>query len=78
MGTESFVRHLLAQGAIGLITTHDLALAKIAENMKEHAANFHFSDQLEDGRLRFDYKLTPGTVQTTNALELMRSIGLEV
>ncbi len=78
VGTESFVRHLLAQGAIGLITTHDLALAKIAEDMKDHAANFHFSDQLEDGQLRFDYKLTPGTVQTTNALKLMRSIGLDV
>jgi hypothetical protein len=78
VGTESFVRHLLAQGAIGLITTHDLALAKIAEEMKELAANFHFSDKLEDGELRFDYKLTPGTVQTTNALKLMRSIGLDV
>jgi len=78
VGTESFVRHLLAQGAIGLITTHDLALAKIADDMADRAANFHFSDQLEDGQLRFDYKLTPGTVQTTNALKLMRSIGLEV
>ena len=78
VGTESFVRHLLARGAIGLITTHDLALAKIAEEMTDRAANFHFSDQLEDGQLRFDYKLTPGTVQTTNALNLMRSIGLDV
>lgn len=78
VGTESFVRHLLARGAIGLITTHDLALAKIAESMADHAANFHFSDQLEDGKLSFDYKLTPGIVQTTNALKLMRSIGLEV
>ena len=49
IGTESFVRHLLARGAIGLITTHDLALAKIAEEMADHAANYHFSDQLEDG-----------------------------
>lgn len=78
VGTESFVRHLLARGAIGLITTHDLALAKIAESMADRAANFHFSDHLEDGQLQFDYKLTPGIVQTTNALKLMRSIGLEV
>ena len=78
VGTGSFVRHLLARGAIGLITTHDLALAKIAEEMADRAANFHFSDQLEEGQLRFDYKLTPGTVQTTNALKLMRSIGLDV
>jgi DNA mismatch repair ATPase MutS len=78
VGTESFVRHLLARGAIGLITTHDLALAKIAEEMADRAANYHFSDQLEEGQLSFDYKLTPGTVQTTNALKLMRSIGLDV
>lgn len=78
IGTESFVRQLVSRGAIGLITTHDLALAKIADEMAGHAANFHFSDQLVDGKLRFDYKLTPGIVQTANALKLMRSIGLEV
>ncbi|HVW78194.1 MAG TPA: hypothetical protein VHB45_11330 [Alloacidobacterium sp.] len=78
VGTESFVHHLLARGAIGLITTHDLALAKIAESMPGIAANYHFADRLEDGKLRFDYKLTPGVVQTTNALNLMRSIGLDV
>jgi len=78
VGTESFVRHLLSRGAIGLITTHDLALAKIAESLPGKAANYHFSDEVEDGELRFDYKLTPGVVQTTNALELMRSIGLPI
>jgi hypothetical protein len=78
VGTESFVRSLLSRGAIGLITTHDLALAEIAVNLNGHAANFHFADHLEDGKLHFDYKLTPGVVQTANALELMRSIGLDV
>ena len=78
VGTESFVRSLLSRGAIGLVTTHDLALAEIAERIGPAAANFHFSDRFEDGRLYFDYKLTPGIVQTTNALLLMRSIGLEV
>jgi hypothetical protein len=78
IGTESFVRSLLARGAIGLVTTHDLALAEIAEGIGPVAANFHFSDRFEDGKLYFDYKLSPGIVQTTNALLLMRSIGLEV
>jgi hypothetical protein len=78
IGTESFVRSLLARGAIGLVTTHDLALAEIAEGIGPAAANFHFSDRFEHGKLYFDYKLTPGIVQTTNALLLMRSIGLEV
>ena len=78
VGTESFVRSLLGRGAIGLVTTHDLALAEIAEQIGPHAANFHFEDTFEHGKLHFDYKLTPGIVQTTNALLLMRSIGLEV
>ena len=46
--------------------------------MGPSAANVHFADRLEDGKLNFDYRLTPGTVQTSNALELMRSIGLDV
>jgi len=78
IGTESFVRSLLARGAIGLVTTHDLALAEIAERIGLTAANSHFEDTFEDGKLHFDYKLTPGIVQTTNALLLMRSIGLDV
>jgi ABC-type multidrug transport system fused ATPase/permease subunit len=78
IGTESFVRSLLSRGAIGLVTTHDLALAEIAERIGTTAANFHFEDTFEDGKLHFDYKLTPGIVQTTNALLLMRSIGLDV
>jgi hypothetical protein len=78
IGTESFLRSLLARGAIGLVTTHDLALAEIAERIGPTAANFHFEDTFEDGKLHFDYKLTPGIVQTTNALLLMRSIGLDV
>jgi DNA mismatch repair ATPase MutS len=78
IGTESFVRTLLARGAIGLVTTHDLALAEIAEGMAGQAANFHFEDTFENGELRFDYRLTPGVVSTTNALKLMRSVGLEV
>lgn len=78
VGTESFVRALLARGAVGLITTHDLALAEIADGMAGKAANMHFQDTFENGELQFDYRLTPGIVSTANALKLMRSIGLEI
>jgi hypothetical protein len=77
-GSEFIVRSLLERGAIGMISTHDLALAAIPETMPGRAANAHFEDRFEDGKLIFDYKLRPGVVKTSNALELMRSIGLRV
>jgi MutS domain V len=78
IGAEAVVRNLLKRGAVGLLTTHDLALAEIAVSMGAAAANFHFEDHLEEGKLRFDHRLSPGIVQTSNALQLMRSIGLDV
>jgi DNA mismatch repair ATPase MutS len=53
-------------------------LAHIADALAPHASNVHFEDYIENGRIRFDYQLKPGIVQKSNALELMRSIGLEV
>ena len=78
IGAEGVVRGLIERGAIGLITTHDLALARIADELGSYAANVHFEDQLEDGKMSFDYLLRDGIVQRSNALELMRSVGLEV
>ncbi|MDH5316274.1 MAG: DNA mismatch repair protein MutS, partial [Gemmatimonadota bacterium] len=78
IGARAIVEHLVRQGAIGLITTHDLALAGIADSLGRRAVNVHFEDHLEEGRLAFDYRLRPGVVQRSNALELMRSVGLEV
>jgi DNA mismatch repair ATPase MutS len=78
LGAEAMVRSLVERGAIGLVTTHDLALAEIAAGLGTRAANVHFQDRLVDGKLVFDYQLRSGTVQTSNALNLMRSIGLEV
>jgi MutS domain V len=75
-GTRLVVEALVQRGAIGLVTTHDLALAQIPESMNGSAANFHFEDHLENGELAFDFKLKPGVVQTSNALKLMRAIGL--
>jgi DNA mismatch repair ATPase MutS len=66
------------RNAIGIVSTHDLALARSPESMGARAANCPFEDRFEDGQLIFDYKLKPGIVQTSNALELMRSIGLGV
>jgi DNA mismatch repair ATPase MutS len=78
VGAEAIVKILVSKKAIGMITTHDLALTLMADNMNGHARNFHFEDRLENGQLHFDYKLTPGVARSSNALNLMRSIGLQL
>jgi DNA mismatch repair ATPase MutS len=73
IGAAALMRGLVAAGAIGLVTTHDLALTEI-----EGATNVHFSDQMENGTMHFDHTLREGVVTHSNALELMRSVGLDV
>ena len=78
IGAGCVARNLVERGALGLITTHDLALARIAEEIQPPGANYHFEDQLLNGKMSFDYRLRSGVVQKSNALELMRSVGLDV
>jgi hypothetical protein len=78
VGAEALIRGLVDQGSIGLVTTHDLALARIADDLGQRAVNVHFEDHLEGDRIAFDYKLRPGVVTKGNALTLMRTVGLKV
>jgi len=77
IGAEAVIRSLLKQNAIGLVTTHDLALTEISGSLPK-VVNVHFADQIKDGTMTFDYKLREGTVQKSNAIELMRLVGLEI
>jgi len=78
LGAQALLLGLVQRDAIGLATTHDLALAEIAEHLTGRAINVHFEDHLEGGEIRFDYHLRPGVVARGNALELMRAVGLDV
>jgi DNA mismatch repair ATPase MutS len=78
IGAEAIVRSLVSAGAIGLITTHDLALTELPATLGEIAANVHFEDRIEAGNMLFDYRMRPGVVEHSNALALMRAIGLDV
>ena len=78
IGAEAIVRGLVERRAMGFVTTHDLALVHIADALGPRGANVHFEDHLADGRMSFDYKMRPGVVEKSNAIELMRSVGLEV
>ncbi len=78
IGAEGVVRALVERGAVGLISTHDLALTEIGGLPHGYLHNLHFQDEFENGRMRFDYRLREGVVTRSNGLELMRSIGLDV
>ena len=78
IGAEAVIEGLLERGALGLVTTHDLALAKVAERLAPRADNVHFQDHVEEGRMIFDYRMRPGVVTRSNALALMRAVGLPV
>jgi DNA mismatch repair ATPase MutS len=78
LGAEAVVRSLVNYGAIGLVTTHDLALTHIVDLLAPRAANVHFEDHFENGNITFDYRMRPDVVQKSNALALMRAVGLEV
>jgi len=78
VGAEAILRTLLNQGALGMVTTHDLALTAIADVFPGRIRNVHFQEKLDAGKLSFDYRLREGVVTTSNGIELMKSIGLEV
>jgi DNA mismatch repair ATPase MutS len=78
VGAAGVLRALVDRGAIGLVTTHDLALTAIADQFGGRAANVHFDDRFEGSTIAFDYVMKPGPVTHSNALALMRAVGLEV
>ena len=78
IGAEAVVRGLIDHGAIGLVTTHDLALAEVAAALGPRARNVHFEDRMVDDKLEFDYRMRDSVVQHSNAIALMRAVGLEV
>jgi len=78
VGAEALLRALMGCAAIGMVTTHDLALTEVASALNGSARNVHFEDQIANSEMSFDYKLRGGVVPKSNALELMRWIGLKV
>ena len=71
--------HLLAHGAMGAISTHDLDLAEVPE-LRDRARRVHFQETYHPGQdppMTFDYRLREGVATSTNALTLLRMVGLD-
>ena len=78
LASEEVLRLLLQTGCIGAVTTHDLSLAELTRIPGSPLVPVHFQDVLEDGRMRFDYTLRQGVVQSTNALRVLALAGIPV
>jgi hypothetical protein len=79
IGARAIVRALTDLGALGAVSTHDLGIAERTPDLEGRVTNVHFEEQVDnDGTMTFDYKLKAGVVHTSNALRLMRAVGLDV
>jgi DNA mismatch repair ATPase MutS len=78
IGARAVLRELLRCGALGGVSTHDLALGDLEQELPEKVANVHFQEQVQGDRMTFDYRLRQGVVTSSNALRLMRMVGIDV
>jgi DNA mismatch repair ATPase MutS len=77
IGSRAYLRAVTGRNGLGILATHDLELAALAETIPS-LRNYHFREFVQDGRMHFDYRLRPGPCPTTNALRIMEMAGLPV
>jgi DNA mismatch repair ATPase MutS len=77
IGSRAYLQALVGANGVGLIATHDLELVKLEDELRP-VQNYHFREDVINGKMRFDYRLRPGPSPTTNALKIMALAGLPV
>lgn len=75
-GAKAVIDQLFANGAVGLMTTHDLSLTDMVKSLDGRAINVHFEEHYEDTEMRFDYRMRPGVLTRTNGVNVMAALGL--
>jgi len=78
IGARWLLSELIARGAIGAATTHDMGLTRLPDDLMRRVELRHFRESVREGQMTFDYMLRPGPVTSGNALRLMRRLGLSV
>jgi DNA mismatch repair ATPase MutS len=77
-GSVALIRQLIDYGTVGIVATHDLKLADLADELKGKIDNYHFDVKIEGEELYFDYKLNPGICTSLNASILMKKMGIRI
>ena len=82
IGARSVLRHLLEKGAMGAVSTHDVGLLDLGADLDPRVDKVHFEEQVAEvdgaSKMTFDHRLRPGVVRSTNALRLMKMVGIDV
>jgi hypothetical protein len=78
LGASAVVRELLSLGALGAVSTHDLGITALERELGGRVTNVHLEEHVDGDKMTFDYVLRPGIVQTSNALRLMKAVGIDV
>jgi MutS-like protein len=76
LGARGVIEQLIGNTALGLVTTHDLALTEIVKALDGKAINVHFEEHYEDGEMRFDYTMRSGALTRSNGLNVMKALGI--
>ncbi len=76
-GSSAFLKYVAGKRGVGMVSSHDLELADLEEEIAP-LTNWHFAESIQDGKMTFEYKLSPGPCPSTNALKIMEMEGLPV
>jgi DNA mismatch repair ATPase MutS len=77
-GAKAIIQRLSKMSTLGIVTTHDLELGSLEKECPSNIKNYHFTDNILNGQITFDYRLNPGISQSTNALALMKMVGIDL
>src|SRR5690606_32354091 len=78
LGSKAIIEKLIEENGVGIVATHDLKLAELAEKYPAIVKNFHFDIQVRNEEMLFDYKLKTGPCTLFNASLLLKKIGIEI
>lgn len=76
VAAAALVQRLVQCGAVGVLSTHDLALTALADKLTPKGANVCMQSADENDPLAFDYRLRPGACQQRNGWAIVRRMGL--
>ncbi|MTI82000.1 MAG: DNA mismatch repair protein MutS [Firmicutes bacterium] len=76
LGAKTIIKNLTEYNAIGFVTTHDLELSILEKEFPDKIKNYNFNDEIINNEITFNYKLEKGVSKTTNAIALMKMVGI--